>query len=229
MGGYGSGRQGGRPTIEGCQSLKLVINRGMRPGAEALRRHGPPEDAEVQAGFDVTWTEDDAAEPLAGVQVTLACSGDCATASLRFDIDHLGGRTGPQAQRVDIVSTPCRYGGRRWWWLCPRTGRRCGKLYLPNGGPLFLGRTAYRLAYASQGHSALDRSHDRLRRLHRKLGGQYGCFDDPLPDKPKGMRWRTYERLVAEWEDTSGRHDDMADARTVRLAARLLARHSPTG
>jgi len=68
------------------------------------------------------------------------------------------------------------YGGLRWWMLCPRAGRRCGKLYLPNGGTLFLSRGgAYCLAYASQNGSAMDRSHGRLARLCRKMGGDY-CY-----------------------------------------------------
>jgi AAA domain len=47
----------------------------------------------------------------------------------------------------------------RWWWICPATGRRVSKLYLPNGGVRFLshGPGAYRLAYASQRHGRLDR------------------------------------------------------------------------
>lgn len=41
----------------------------------------------------------------------------------------------------------------------------------------------------------MGRSHGRLARPHRKLGGDYGHCDDPLPARPKGMRHRTYERL----------------------------------
>jgi len=36
--------------------------------------------------------------------------------------------------RVRLVWTEPTYGGRRWWFLCPRTGRKTTKLYLPNGG-----------------------------------------------------------------------------------------------
>jgi hypothetical protein len=35
--------------------------------------------------------------------------------------------------RVCLESTPCHLGGERWWFLCPRCGRRAGKLFLPPG------------------------------------------------------------------------------------------------
>ena len=36
---------------------------------------------------------------------------------------------------VQLWSTECRFGGRRWWFECPLTGRRVTKLYLPTGQP----------------------------------------------------------------------------------------------
>jgi hypothetical protein len=58
-------------------------------------------------------------------------------------------RTGSQHYPVSMVTTPCLFGGSRWWWVCPATGRRVGKLYLPNGGARFLSRGlgACQLAY----------------------------------------------------------------------------------
>jgi hypothetical protein len=37
------------------------------------------------------------------------------------------------------------------------------------------------------------------RKLHRALGGDGDALDGDIPDKPKGMPWRTYERKVAAW------------------------------
>jgi hypothetical protein len=39
--------------------------------------------------------------------------------------------------RVRLTWTAPTYGGRRWWFLCPRTARRTTKLFLPNGGSHF--------------------------------------------------------------------------------------------
>src|ERR1700690_1949778 len=46
---------------------------------------------------------------------------------------------------ISLETTPQPFGGRRWWFVCPRTGRRAGKLYLPNGAFIFAARQAYRL------------------------------------------------------------------------------------
>jgi len=56
---------------------------------------------------------------------------------------------------VNLERMICRFGGFRWWFLCPLTkngvycGNRCSKLYLP-AGEKFLGcRHCYDLTYLS--------------------------------------------------------------------------------
>ena len=62
---------------------------------------------------------------------------------------------------VMMSSTPCRFGGRRFWLRCPlvRNGVRCNRtvlrLYLPPGGQMFGCRHCYNLTY----HSV--QSHDK--------------------------------------------------------------------
>jgi len=60
---------------------------------------------------------------------------------------------------VRLVATPCRYGGKRWWFICPLSKdgiacrRRTLKLYL--GGKYFGCRHCYDLTYEScQKHDA---------------------------------------------------------------------------
>jgi hypothetical protein len=56
---------------------------------------------------------------------------------------------------VEIVTTPCNFGGERRWFVCPLVkdgapcGRRVGKLYLPRGGKYFGCRICYDLTYKS--------------------------------------------------------------------------------
>ena len=38
---------------------------------------------------------------------------------------------------IKLVTTPQPFGGRRWWFLCPQTGRRATKLHLPEGAFTF--------------------------------------------------------------------------------------------
>jgi len=53
---------------------------------------------------------------------------------------------------VDLDTTPCHFGGKRWWFLCPNTtcGRRCRILYLAPGSPYFACRLCLNLTYRSQ-------------------------------------------------------------------------------
>jgi hypothetical protein len=109
-------------------------------------------------------------------------------------------------------------GGLRWWFICPRLNRKVRKLYLPLGGRHFLSRRAYRLPYASQRETVSDRAMRRARKLYLRLGGDPA--DDEYPDKPKRMRWKTYNRLM----DRLVAADGIADQRLVLLAARWLGR-----
>ena len=92
--------------------------------------------------------------------------------------------------------TPQPFGGRRWWFVCPRTGRRAVNLYLPNGAFSFASRQAYRLTYRSQRETSYDRALRRAFKLRGKLGAD-GGVGDYVP-KPKWMRWPTYDRKLEE-------------------------------
>jgi hypothetical protein len=126
--------------------------------------------------------------------------------------------------RVRLVWTVPNFGGRRWWFECPRTRRLVTKLYLPNGGWYFWSRKAYRLGYACQRETAHDRLLRRARKLNAALGGA-GDLDLP-PAKPKWMRWRTYERKVAALEEAHMRADEAFCVAAQRLLNRLNGRRS---
>ena len=205
MGGLGSGRPGRRATVEGTAALVLDASAVVRAFREALRQAAGP-GAAVPEGhwLDLPerrwlWSRD--GEPWAEAEVGLRLGPDWGVATLRYDIEHLTCATGPQNETVALSTTPCRFGGLRWWWRCPETERRCAKLYLPNGGRRFLGRAAYGLAYASQSEDAIMRAHRRAARVHGRLGSDERLAGAPAPPRPRGMRQRTYERLVARLDE----------------------------
>lgn len=103
----------------------------------------------------------------------------------------------PEDYKVRLTTTRPNYGGRRWWFVCPARGIRTAKLYLANGGNWFASRQAYGMAYRSQNECIEDRMATRAHSLRRKLGGPAG-FDEPFPEKPKGMHWKTYNRICDE-------------------------------
>jgi hypothetical protein len=118
------------------------------------------------------------------------------TNSALITVKHLGG-TMPD-ETLDVIYTPCRYGGRRAWFQCTRLG--CGKrvalLYDHHKG--FRCRHCCHLDYQSHRERSHDRTLRRARRFRAKAGGGNNLLQD-FPPRPKGMHWRTYERLfVAE-------------------------------
>lgn len=91
--------------------------------------------------------------------------------------------------------TPCPFGSQRPWFRCPAEG--CGKrvAILYQGGSRFACRHCQGFAYPSQRENAIDRNLRQGRKIAQKLGSCDHTIAS-YPDKPKGMRWRTYQGLV---------------------------------
>ena len=95
---------------------------------------------------------------------------------------------------VPIEWTPCNYGGWRAWFRCPAAGcgRRVALLFL-NGG-IFACRQCGKLVYASQREHDTDLAIRRADKIRERLGWEPGILNGE-GFKPKGMHWRTFERL----------------------------------
>lgn len=92
--------------------------------------------------------------------------------------------------------TDANFGGRRQWFRCLSCGRNCRVIY---GGQYFRCRHCYGLKYQSQYERSWSRATDKALKIRQKLGCD-GGIDDPFPEKPKGMHWKTYYQLEAEYE-----------------------------
>jgi hypothetical protein len=105
------------------------------------------------------------------------------------------GRVIARDTQAESIESMKRY---RKWFACPARGcgRRVAKLY---GGRIFACRHCYQLAYPFQREAAFQRSQRRADRSRTRLRWREG-FEDCRGEKPKGMHWRTYHRLVAELE-----------------------------
>lgn len=196
MGGLLSGRRGWRRTIEGTSAIRLDVNaimRAVRPGMFP---------AVAACGWHSR------AGGLAGARITLRLDDRLGSAQLDYWANHPARRIGPSLQTLIMESTPCRFGGKRWWWVCPVTGRRCAVLFLPNGGDRFLSRQGWRLAYACQAETPLGRCHRRLRKLRGRMGGDIAALpESEPPPRPRWMREATYGRLVEAMEMEQGQLD----------------------
>ncbi len=113
---------------------------------------------------------------------------------------------------VELDWADCHLGGQRAWFRCPAKGcgRRVAILY---GGAIFACRHCHRLAYESQREAGYDRMARRADKLRDKLGWEPGILNgDGI--KPKGMHWRTFERLKVE-------HDALVGASLAGMAQRF--------
>ena len=96
-------------------------------------------------------------------------------------------------QTIWFDRTRCNYGGTRKWFLCSHCGTRVAVLY---GADIrFLCRHCYRLPYTSQGEDYPDRMQRRADKIGLKLDPD--GLDDDYYYKPKGMHWKTFNRLIS--------------------------------
>lgn len=205
MGGFGSGRQGGRATVE--SALKLDIDAMIRariilPGAH------------VGGEMKFQFYDDE----LCVQFKALAVNPWNSWIRLRYVIsDYWTGEQHEINDTVYLATSRPHYGGQRWWFVCPSENRRVRKLYLPLGGRGFRSRHFYRLAYASQRETVHDRAMRRVRKLCCRLGGD--PVDDHFPEKPPRMRWATYNRIM----DRIVAADRVVDEHMLMLISKLGA------
>jgi hypothetical protein len=185
MGGFGSGRSGGRATTD--SGLTLVLSKLLRDG---LFRPG------FAGSGSLIWTNTRTGEQIGSIGYEAHLDEDKGRVRLRYTTTRRDGEKRESDYWIPLETTPQPFGGRRWWFTCPQTGVRVGKLYLPNGAFTFASRQAYRLAYACQREQSHDRASRRAFKLRGKLGAE-GGIGDFIP-KPKWMRWPTYERKLEE-------------------------------
>ena len=185
MGGYGSGRYGGRPTAD--SSLRIDLAWMFRTGR-------------IKEACDISgslhWSCGGSPRGSIGYRALMSEPGQ-----ERLALKYTRG-TGEDAeqvlQSVYLSYTTPNFGGRRWWMICPYRGTRVGKLYLPPGGDRFASRQAWNLGYQSQRIAKRDRPFDALFRLQRKLGCDQGWGN--WISRPKGMHHRTFNRYLSDFE-----------------------------
>ena len=178
MGGYGSGRSSGKCLVE--NAFRLDIDQLIRP---LIRRRGNRGGCTIKFSGHYDLDVD--------CEIRLGDPWD-SWIRVRYCItDYWSGEDFEIDDKIFLATTRPLFGGVRWWFICPRSNRRVRMLHLPLGGRHFWSRRSYRLAYGSQSETAYDRAMRRARKLCLRLGGDPA--DDEYPDKPKRMRWATYQ------------------------------------
>jgi hypothetical protein len=179
MGGFGSGRgQGGKNTTSDMRPLDV----------RTLQRKGLLNPG---SAFGWKWTRN--GEEVASIQMRT----EIDLVILYYRSRSNGDDWQPMEYAVYLEWTGCNLGGRRAWFLCPAVG--CGRrVAILFGGAVFACRHCHKLAYECQRETADDRAMRRADTIRRRLGWGAGIAN-PEGDKPKGMHWRTFERLRTEY------------------------------
>jgi len=146
MGGYGSGRPGARTAVEDALRIDLA--------SPAVRKVFMPDTYQRGAW---SWLRD--SERIASLGYEADVTGDEARLTLAYTANGVSVR-----QSISLVQTRPRFGGWRWWFVCPllfdRGERRLVRaIFLPPGARYFGSRVGHGLNYQSQKES---RSFPRL-------------------------------------------------------------------
>jgi hypothetical protein len=194
MGGWGSGAwQGGKSTTSAYRALD--VRRLARDGLLVPGKW-----------FGWNWSRE--GESIASIQIRVGED--------RVTLNYRARNQGEDWQQFDypvyLDWTGCRLGGRRAWLRCPARG--CGRtVAVLYGGTIFACRHCHRLAYDCQRERWDDRLTRRADKIRHRLGWEPGILNGD-GGKPKGMHWRTFERL-------QDRHDAYVQASLAGMMMRF--------
>lgn len=126
---------------------------------------------------------------------------------------------GEGCQHIALIARPRHFGGRQWYFSCPRTGRLVSVLWRPPGARWFASRQAWgrQVAYQSQFQDVTGRAHLGQQRIKSRLIGSLDPDEWDLPPKPKWMRWKTYERHERKFDH----YEEILDYGCAAAAAKL--------
>jgi len=132
--------------------------------------------------------------------------------------DNNSGEKNDYDYTIPVVSTPCNYGGKRWWYICPlivngrSCRRRCRIVYMPTGSEYFGCRECHQLTYESRQrhrenfYEQFEKPYKTAHAAHEKLA--------------KARSWEQKEKL---WRKLSRAHaaiesfENMLNKRTPKI------------
>lgn len=113
----------------------------------------------------------------------------------KYQIQSNDGTWIPYNYYVPLTYTDCHYGGQRAWFVCPHCQKRVAILYLVTQ---IACRTCHNLNYSSQQVTkGVWQNRDRMNKIREKLGWKLFTHLS-VCTKPKGMHWKTFNRLRIE-------------------------------
>lgn len=120
-----------------------------------FKKHGYLKDGLSYSSWWLSWTIN--GNPNGNISFSMSKDDERGTGHIRVFFTQTN-RTTEEKKEIDykivIISTPCHFGWRRWWFLdpCKKEPLRCSILYLQSNGA-FASRKTLNLAYPSQNES----------------------------------------------------------------------------
>lgn len=170
MGGLASGRHRTRNRGSVEQACRIDLR--------FLRKQGALKDGCRTSGT-LRWNR--GGEPCGSMGYTVVMDGEDRRLILAYTANGEA-----HSVTVQIVALPMRFGGVRYYALCPRTLRRCQ--ILPVVGGVVACRQAHRLSYASQSLDRLGRLREKAERCEKQL-------------RKRSRRGANKKRLCEAWID----------------------------
>ncbi len=176
MGGYGSGRAGGKTLTSQMTELNIRF----------LHRHGLIKKATLSP-LNLLHKGRNESE---NIHIRV----DAQQLSINYFYREYSGECHPICLIIKFDWTSCHFGGHRPWFLCPKCRRRVAILYAEKN---FRCRICRNLAYPSENESPADRLLRKADKIRRRLKCKPGMLNE-IMFKPKGMHQKTFDRLLRE-------------------------------
>lgn len=172
---YGSGAAVGKTAVEHCRRIDIRMWQKRKLLIDGNN-------------FTWQWWNQEETDVMASIGVLIEDGGVLLFYSANDE---------PIRTMVELDKTETNYGFREWF-LCPSCGKRVALLYLK--GKYFNCRKCHDLNYrSSQLSGEISYYHHQLRKICEQLGAEYNPMHEWPPGKPKGMHWKTYERLAQRY------------------------------
>lgn len=203
MGGTGSGRHYGSGKYTTSEYRKIDIRE--------LKKEGL-----LRPGKSSIWNWSRNGVRIASIEIKALLD----RINLSYKIKNHNDEWEEKEYSVYLEWTECNLGGQRVWFTCPAKG--CGaRVAVLYGGAIFACRKCHDLAYVSQRESYSDRAMRRADKIREKMGWKPGIAY-PKGVKPKGMHWRTFERLSYKYDRHALRSLDATAKWLERFSRRKL-------
>jgi hypothetical protein len=148
------------------------------------------------------------------IVIAVELSTDDPFAIFMYTLTDRDGNKTDYKYAVSLVTTPCNFGGIRYWFACPVCSRRVGGLYLVLGDAYFVCRGCNNLTYRSRNRTGMETFGHTSRQIEK------------LRSQIKRWTWRGRPTRKVRRLNTLERKEGMLASQALKLLERIRPRIS---